>query len=73
MPSAWVLSLAHANAAPLEFTAGMDLDTFRQDPRTIAAVERKLPVISEAAVRLGKELTSHIRTSRCIGSTSARS
>lgn len=31
----------------------MDLDSFRQDPKTIAAVERKLQVISEAAVRLG--------------------
>ena len=36
-----------------EFTAGMDLDTFRQDARTVSAVERKLSVISEAAVRLG--------------------
>ena len=32
----------------------MDLDSFRQDPKTIAAVERKLQVISEAAVRLGE-------------------
>lgn len=35
------------------FTAGMDLDEFRDDPKTVAAVERKLQVISEAAVRLG--------------------
>ena len=33
----------------------MDLDSFRQDPKTIAAVERKLQVISEAAVRLGEQ------------------
>lgn len=33
----------------------MDLDHFREDPRTIAAVERKLLVISEAAIRLGRE------------------
>jgi uncharacterized protein with HEPN domain len=32
----------------------MDLDAFREDPKTIAAVERKLLVISEAAVRLGE-------------------
>ena len=32
------------------FTAGMDLEAFREDPKTIAAVERKLLVISEAAV-----------------------
>ena len=37
------------------FTAGMDFDAFREDPKTIAAVERKLLVISEAAVRLGDE------------------
>ena len=34
-----------------EFTSGMDSDGFREDPRTIAAVERKLLVISEAAIR----------------------
>lgn len=37
-----------------EFTSGMDFDAFREDPKTIAAVERKLLVISEAAVRLGE-------------------
>ena len=37
------------------FTQSMDLDTFRQDPKTIAAVERKLQIISEAAVRLGEQ------------------
>jgi uncharacterized protein with HEPN domain len=46
-----------ANAISLieEFTSGMDSDGFREDPRTIAAVERKLLVISEAAIRLGQE------------------
>jgi uncharacterized protein with HEPN domain len=38
-----------------QFTAGMDFEAFRQDPKTIAAVERKVLVISEAAVRLGDE------------------
>jgi uncharacterized protein with HEPN domain len=38
-----------------EFTAGMDFDSFREDPKTIAAVERKLLIISEAAIRLGDE------------------
>ena len=33
----------------------MDFDAFRQDARTVAAVERKLQVISEAATRLGDE------------------
>jgi uncharacterized protein with HEPN domain len=43
-----------AVAAIEEFTEGMDFSSFRQDPKTIAAVERKLQVISEAAVRLGE-------------------
>jgi uncharacterized protein with HEPN domain len=38
-----------------QFTAGMDFDAFRQDAKTVAAVERKLQVISEAATRLGSE------------------
>jgi uncharacterized protein with HEPN domain len=37
------------------FTAGLDFDNFREDPKTIAAVERKLLVLSEAAIRLGNE------------------
>ena len=36
-----------------EFVRGMNLDTYCSDTRTQAAVERKLLVISEAAVRLG--------------------
>lgn len=38
-----------------EFTHGMDFDAFRSDAKTSAAVERKLLVISEAAVRLGDQ------------------
>jgi uncharacterized protein with HEPN domain len=38
-----------------QFTQDMELDSFRQDSKTIAAVERKLQVISEAAVRLGEQ------------------
>jgi len=41
------------------FTAGMDLDGFRDDPKTVAAVERKLQVISEAAIRLGGEAENY--------------
>lgn len=37
------------------FTAGLDFDGFRQDPKTVAAVERKLQIISEAATRMGAE------------------
>lgn len=35
------------------FTSGMDLKQFSEDPKTVAAVERKLQIISEAAIRLG--------------------
>lgn len=37
-----------------EFVSGMDLEAFRDDSKTRAAVERKLLVISEAAVRLAE-------------------
>jgi uncharacterized protein with HEPN domain len=33
----------------------MDFEAFRSDAKTVAAVERKLLVISEAAVRLGEQ------------------
>ena len=38
-----------------EFTSGMDFAAFQSDPRTAAAVERKLLLISEAATRLGDQ------------------
>jgi uncharacterized protein with HEPN domain len=38
-----------------EFTSGMDFDAFRANPMATAAVERKLLIISEAAVRLGDQ------------------
>lgn len=38
-----------------EFMAGMDFESFRSDPKTVAAVERKLLVVSEAAIRLGDQ------------------
>jgi hypothetical protein len=38
-----------------QFTAGMDFQAFRSNPMAVAAVERKLQVISEAAIRLGDE------------------
>ena len=39
----------------LQFVYGMDLRAFQEDPKTIAAVERKILLISEAAARLGDE------------------
>jgi len=38
-----------------EFVRGMELEAFREDLKTVAAVERKLLLISEAAVRLGED------------------
>jgi uncharacterized protein with HEPN domain len=35
-----------------EFVRGMDLEAYRQDEKTQAAVERKMLIISEAAIRL---------------------
>jgi uncharacterized protein with HEPN domain len=37
------------------FTHGMTFEEFREDPKTVAAVERKLQIISEAAIRLGAD------------------
>lgn len=38
-----------------QFISGMDFEAFRSNPMAVAAVERKLQVISEAAIRLGEE------------------
>jgi uncharacterized protein with HEPN domain len=38
-----------------QFGRGMDSEAFRQDPKTVAAAERKLLLISEAAMRLGED------------------
>jgi uncharacterized protein with HEPN domain len=37
------------------FTSGMDFEEFCNEPKTIAAVERKLQIISEAAIRFGDD------------------
>lgn len=52
-----------------DFTAGLGFEQFREDPKTIAAVERKFLVIGEAAVRLGTKRHSSWRT--CRGGKSA--
>jgi hypothetical protein len=38
-----------------QFTSGMDFEAFRSNPMAVAAVERKLQIVSEAAVRLRDE------------------
>ena len=43
-----------------EFLEGMDFEAFREDPKRVAAVERKLLVISEAAIRLGSEAEARV-------------
>lgn len=40
------------------FIEGMDLHAFRKDQKTVAAVERMLQIIREAAIRLGEEAES---------------
>jgi uncharacterized protein with HEPN domain len=37
------------------FVAGMDLEAYRRDDKTQAAVERKILILSEAAIRLKDE------------------
>jgi uncharacterized protein with HEPN domain len=37
------------------FTSGMDFEAFRSNPMAVAAVERKLQIISEAAIRLAND------------------
>ena len=43
-----------------QFTAGMDFEAFRSNPMAVAAVERKLQIVSEAAIRLGDEAEKRI-------------
>lgn len=38
-----------------QFTSGMDFDAFRSDLMAVAAVERELQIISEAAIRLAED------------------
>jgi hypothetical protein len=65
-PSLSLADIRDAIAAVEEFTKDMDFDTFREDPKTIAAVERKLQVISEAAIRLGGQRLQPRRVQRLV-------
>jgi len=47
-----------------QFTSGMDFEDFRSNPMAVAAVERKLQIISEAATRLGMEAEGYAPISR---------
>jgi uncharacterized protein with HEPN domain len=52
--------IADAIAAIEQFTFGMDLEEFRSNQMAVAAVERKLQIVSEAAIRLGEEAERRI-------------
>jgi uncharacterized protein with HEPN domain len=52
--------IADAIAMIEQFTLGMDFEAFRSNPMAVAAVERKLQIISEAAIRLGDEAERRI-------------
>ena len=54
-PSLSLGDIVEAIAAIKQFTLGMSAETFCTDKKTVAAVERKLQVISEAASRLGDQ------------------
>ncbi len=47
-PSLSLSDISEAIDSIEQFTKGMNFDAFREDPKTVAAVERKLLVISEA-------------------------
>lgn len=51
-PQRWFRDILDAIAAIDQFISGMDFEAFRSDPMAVAAVERKLQIISEAAIRL---------------------
>jgi uncharacterized protein with HEPN domain len=54
-PKTWFGDIMDAIAMIEQFTSGMDFEAFRSNPMAVAAVERKLQIVSEAAIRLGDE------------------
>ena len=54
-PVSALRDIADAIDSIKQFTEGMDFEPFRHDLKTIAAVERKLLVINEAAIRLRED------------------
>ncbi len=59
-PQRLFADIADAITTIEEFTAGMDFEEFRSNPMAVAAVERKLQIVSEAATRLGDEAEKRI-------------
>jgi uncharacterized protein with HEPN domain len=56
----WFRDIVEAIAEIEEFTSGMGFEEFRSNPMAVAAIERKLKIISEAAIRLGKQAEERI-------------
>ena len=54
-PQRWFGDILKAIALIEQFTSGMDFEAFRANAMVVAAVERKLQIISEAAIRLADE------------------
>ena len=54
-PQRWLRDILDAIALIDEFTSGMDFEAFRSNSMAVAAVERKLQIISEAAIRLADD------------------
>ena len=54
-PQTWFGDIVDAIEMIEQFTSGMDFEAFRSNPMAVAAIERKLQIISEAAIRLGDE------------------
>ena len=54
----WLYDIAEAIEDIEDFTLGMDFESFKGDPKTVAAVERKIARIGEAAVRLDDKWSS---------------
>lgn len=54
-PKSYLREIRESIGLIQEFISSMDFDAYRGDSRTQAAVERKLLIISEAAVRLGDD------------------
>lgn len=54
-PARWLRDILDVIVMIKRFTDRIDFESFREDPKTVAAVERKLLIISEVAIRLGDE------------------
>lgn len=54
-PAQWLQDILQSSERVASHIEGMNFEAFRQDIKTIDAVERNLQKISEAAIRLGQD------------------